>query len=165
MKKLRRDSKFASLSEGQRVELGLFLDGHGLEESQRWLAERGVVVSLQSISEYYRLHVLPGKWRRMASAAAVLSRVEGECVTDAAHRAVAQRVFELSTDPKAEPELLARFYKLMNEGQATAQGERRLALLEQKARRADEACRVADDRSQGAEERMRKIREIFGLNG
>lgn len=164
MKKLRKDSKFARLTEEQRGELGVYLEGHSLEESQQWLAARGVEVSLQSISEFYRLHVLPCKWKRMATVAAVLSKVEGESVTDAAHRAVAQRVFELSTDPKADPELLAKFYKLMNDGQATAQNERKLALLEAKARRADEAQAVAGDKTQSAEERMRKIKEIFGLN-
>lgn len=164
MKKLRKDSKFARLTEEQRSELGVYLEGHSLEESQRWLAARGVEVSLQSISEFYRLHVLPCKWKRMATVAAVLSKVEGESVTDAAHRAVAQRVFELSTDPKADPELLAKFYKLMNDGQQTAQSERKLALLEAKARRADEAQAVAGDKTQSAEERMRKIKEIFGLN-
>lgn len=164
MKKLRKDSKFARLTEEQRGELGVYLEGHSLEESQQWLAARGVEVSLQSISEFYRLHVLPCKWKRMATVAAVLSKVEGESVTDAAHRAVAQRVFELSTDPKADPELLAKFYKLMNDGQQTAQSERKLALLEAKARRADEAQAVAGDKTQSAEERMRKIKEIFGLN-
>lgn len=52
----------------------------------------------------------------------------------------------------------------MNEGQQTAQSERKLALLEAKARRADEAQAVAGDKTQSAEERMRKIKEIFGLN-
>ncbi len=164
MKKLRKDSKFARLTEEQRGELALYLECNGLEDAQQWLAARGVEVSLQNISEYYRLHVLPYKWVRMETAAAVLSKVGGDKVTDAAHRAVAQRVFELSTDPKADPELLAKFYKLMNDGQATAQNERKLALLEQKARRADEACQVAGDKTQSEAERMRKIREIFGLN-
>ena len=164
MKKLRKDSKFARLTEEQRGELALYLECNGLEDAQQWLAARGVEVSLQNISEYYRLHVLPYKWQRMATVAAVLSKVKGESVTDAAHRAVAQRVFELSTDPKADPELLAKFYKLMNDGQATAQNERKLALLEAKARRADEAQAVAGDKSQSEAERMRKIKEIFGLN-
>ena len=164
MKKLRKDSKFARLTEEQRGELALYLECNGLEDAQQWLAARGVEVSLQNISEYYRLHVLPYKWVRMETAAAVLSKVGGEKVTDAAHRAVAQRVFELSTDPKADPELLAKFYKLMNDGQATAQNERKLALLEAKARRADEAQAVAGDKTKSADERMQKIREIFGLN-
>ena len=42
--------------------------------------------------------------------------------------------------------------------------EEKLALLEAKARRADEAQAVAGDKTQSAEERMRKIKEIFGLN-
>ena len=164
MKKLRKDSKFARLTEEQRSELGVYLEGHSLEESQQWLAARGVDVSLQSISEFYRLHVLPCKWQRMATVAAVLSKVEGESVTDAAHRAVAQRVFELSTDPKADPELLAKFYKLMNDGQQTAQSERKLRLLEQKAAAADDAAAAIRDTTLTAAEKEARIKEIFGLS-
>lgn len=164
MKKLRKDSKFSRLTEGQRGELALYMEGHGLEETRQWLAERGVEVSLQSISEYYRLHVLPCKWKRMATAAAILNKVKGESVTDAAHRAVAQRVFGLSTDPAADPELLAKFYKLMNEGQATAQNERKLALLEQKARRADEAAAAVQSTEWSEEEKLARVRTIFGLS-
>lgn len=163
MRKLRKDSKFARLTEEQRSELGVYLEGHSLEESQQWLAARGVEVSLQSISEFYRLHVLPCKWKRMATVAAVLSKVEGESVTDAAHRAVAQRVFELSTDPKADPELLAKFYKLMNDGQQTAQSERKLALLEAKAAAADDAAAAIRDTTLTAAEKEARIKEIFGL--
>lgn len=164
MKKLRKDSKFTALSEEQRVELGLYLEAHTLEEAQQWLAERGVRVSTQSISEYYRLHVLPCKWQRMAKTAAVLNKVEGESVTDAAHRAVAQRVFELSTDPQADPELLAKFYKLMNDGQATAQSERKLRLLEAKAAAADSAAAAIRDNTLSPAEKEARIKEIFGLN-
>lgn len=163
MKKLRKDSKFSRLTEKQQGELGLYLEGHSLKDAQQWLAKRGVEVSLQSISEYYRLHVLPCKWKRMATAAAILNKVKGESVTDAAHRAVAQRVFELSTDPAADPELLAKFYKLMNEGQATAQNERKLALLEQKARRADEAAAAVQSTEWSEEEKLARVRAIFGL--
>ena len=164
MKKLRKDSKFARLTEEQRSELGVYLEGHSLDESQQWLAARGVEVSLQSISEFYRLHVLPCKWQRMATVAAVLSKVEGESVTDAAHRAVAQRVFELATDPEADPEMLAKFYKLMNDGQATAQGERKLRLLEQKAAAADDAAAAIRDNTLTAAEKEARIKEIFGLS-
>lgn len=164
MKKLRKDSKFARLTEEQRGELAMYLECNGLEDAQQWLAARGVEVSLQNISEYYRLHVLPYKWVRMETAAAVLSKVGGDKVTDAAHRAVAQRVFELSTDPKADPELLARFYKLMNDGQATAQNERKLALLEKKAAAADAAAEAVKDGSLSPAEKEARIREIFGLN-
>lgn len=164
MKKLRKDSKFARLTAGQQAELALFLEGHSLEDARQWLARRGVAVSLQSISEYYRLHVLPCKWQRMAAAAAVLNKVKGESVAGAAHRAVAQRVFELSTDPAADPELLAKFYKLMTAGQAAMQGERKLALLEQKAREAEEAAAAVQSGRLSEGEKLARVREIFGLS-
>lgn len=161
MKKLRVDSKFARLSEAQQAELALYLEGHSLAAAQQWLAERGIDVSQQSISQYYRLHVLPCKWKRMAAAAHLLNQVKGESIAAAAHRAVAQRVFELSTDPAADPEQLAQLYKLMNQGQAAAQGERKLALLEQKARAAAAAAIQPSDLSE--EEKLARVRQIFGL--
>ena len=166
MKKLRKDSKFAALTDEQRDELAAYMLGGGvsLADTQQWLAARGVKVSQQSISEYYRLHVLPSKWQRMAETAAVLNKVEGESVTDAAHRAVAQRVFELATAPETDPEMLARFYKLMNDGQTTAQGERKLRLLEQKAAAADDAAAAIRDNTLSAAEKEARIKEIFGLS-
>ena len=165
-KKLRKDSKFAQLTDEQRDELAIYMLGGGvsLADTQQWLAARGVKVSQQSISEYYRLHVLPSKWQRMAETAAVLNKVEGESVTDAAHRAVAQRVFELATAPETDPEMLARFYKLMNDGQTTAQGERKLRLLEQKAAAADDAAAAIRDNTLSAAEKEARIKEIFGLS-
>lgn len=163
MKKLRVDSKLARLSEEQQSELALYLEGHSLADSQQWLAERGITISLQSISQYYRLHVLPCKWKRMAATASLLNKVKGESITAAAHRAIAQRVFELSTDPAADPEQLAQLYKLMNQGQAAEQGERKLALLEQKARTAEAAAAALQTPGLSEEEKLARVRAIFGL--
>jgi len=165
MKKLRKDSKIARLAEAEREELDALLlgGGVGLQEAQAWLAERGVQVSAQSVSEYYRLHVLPGKWRRMEASAAVLNKVKADDVADAARRAMAQRVFELSVDTGADPKLLATFYKLMLDGEAMAQNGRRLALLEKKAAAADAARHAAEDTGMDAEGKLARIREIFGL--
>ncbi len=165
MKKLRKDSKFSSLTDAQRDSLAeLMLSGKaGLEEVKDWLGKKGVTVSLQSISEYYRNHVLPSKWRRMNRVAIALNKVPDAAATDAAHRAVAQKVFELSTDPKADPKLLSEFYKLMLAGQRQAVDERKLALLEAKAKAADAAQEALRQDGLTPEEREQKIREIFGL--
>ena len=165
VKKLRADSKFALLSDEQRDELArLMLAGGKLTEHQEWLAGHGVKVSLQSISEYYQRHVLPTKWQRMNETAALLANVDGESVADAAHRAIAQRVLEMSLDPEADTKELATYYKLMIDGEATVQSERKLAMLEAREARAEEACAVAGDKALSAEERTRKIREIFGMS-
>lgn len=165
MKKLRKDSKFGLLSDALRDELAeLMLSGKaGLDDIQAWLAKHGVVVSQQSISEYYRNHVLPTKWRHMNRVATELNKVDDAPASDAAHRAVAQKVFELSTDPHADPKLLSEFYKLMLAGQRQAVDERKLALLEAKAKAADEAQATLKQDDLSPEEREQKIREIFGL--
>lgn len=141
MKKLRGDSRIGKLAERDREQLdaALLAGEWTLEEAREWLAARGVKISQQNISNYYRRHVLPTKWQRMGSIAAELNRVQADGVTEAARRAVAQMVFGLATDPSADPKLLATFYKLMLDSQSKALDERRLELMEARARQADEA--------------------------
>ena len=141
MKKLRGDSRIGKLAERDREQLDAALLGGEwtLEEAREWLAGRGVEISMQKISLYYRRHVLPTKWQRMEAIAAALNRVAGDNVAEAAGQAVSQKVFEWATDEQADPKLLATFYKLMLDTQAQRMDARKLALLEDKARAADEA--------------------------
>lgn len=140
-KKLRADSKLNALSEEELGTLNALLGGGDitLAEGVEWLAARGVKLSAQALSDYYRLHVLPQRHERMRAVAAALNKVPDEEVTDASHRAVAQRVFELATDPQADPETLCDFYKLLIKAEATEQAGRKLALLEARAAAADAA--------------------------
>ncbi len=139
-KKLRADSKLAKLSAADLEELNRMLISGAvtLDEACGWLASRGVVMSAQAVSKYYRRRVLPERWRYAQEAAAALNAVNQDAIGPAAHRAVAQRVFELATGPCAvDVKELAELYKLMIAGEMCLLNERKLSLTERKAAQAD----------------------------
>lgn len=166
MKKLRPDSKFAALTEEQRGELNALLNSGEatLADAQEWLRGVGVEVSRQSISEYYRTHVLPHRWERQEQIAAMLDKVGGEKAARAARASMAQRVFDMATDENANPKLLEKFFRLMLAGERLEQDDRKLRLLERRAEQAEQAERVTAATELTAEQKMERIREIFGLN-
>ncbi len=163
-KKLRSDAKINALTEEQRDELDdLLLAGGSLEEGLAWLRERGVTMSAQSLSEYNRHHVLPIRYRRRDLAAAALNAASnGVDVTKAAHTAVAQLVFELATSVDADPEVVSLMYRLMIQGQTAEQAERKLQMLEAREAEARRALN-AKDTTMSTEEKLEKVRQIFGL--
>lgn len=148
VKKLRSDSKFSELTEEQREELDarLLSGKHSLEAVRTWLGELGVSVSVQSVSEYRVNHALPDRWRVMNRLARELNKVGAHGVGDAARASMAQRVFELVTDPEADPKEVLAFYKFFLKGEKSAQDERKLALLEKRAAAADAAKAALEKR-------------------
>jgi len=139
-KKLRADSKLSALPPETREQLNRMLMAGGctLDEACAWLRQRGVSMSPQALSKYYRRRVLPERWRYTQEAAAALAAVQQDAVAPAAHRAVAQRVFELATGPcRVDAKELAALYKLMIAAESVQQAERKLALTERKAAQAD----------------------------
>lgn len=139
-KKLRADSKLAGLTAEQLEELNRMLMAGSctLEDACGWLEARGVVMTPQALSKYYRRRVLPERWRYTQEAAAALNAVNADDVAPAAHRAIAARVFELATGPCAvDVKELAELYKLMIAGETVQQAERKLTLTERKAAQAD----------------------------
>lgn len=141
MRKLRADSKLNALTEDELAELVAMLAGGELTLAGgvEWLEAHGVTMSAQALSQYYRTHVLPVKFARMQTIAQALASVPDEGVADATHRAVAQRVFELATDPQADLKNLLDLYKAQLKSEENAQTARRLAMLEAKAAAADAA--------------------------
>ncbi len=163
-KKLRADSKLATLAPDLREELAdMLLAGNTSQaEALEWLRGHGVAMSATSLSQYYRSHVLPTKWRRMNVIAAELRRVDASAAKDAARRALTQRVFELTTSQECDPKQLAAFFKLMLEAEDSEQAERKLTLLEQKEAAARAALKPQND-GRSAEEKLADMRRIFGL--
>lgn len=163
-KKLRADSKLAVLNEDDLAELNAMLGGTvTLAECLEWLATKGVTMSQQALSDYYRLHVLPLRHARMRMVAKTLNKVPDAEVSEASHRAVAQRVFDLATDPQADPEMLCEFYKLLIKAEGMEQSGRKLALLEARAAAADAAEKALGNKELTAEQKFNRLKEIFGL--
>ena len=132
-KKLRADSKLAGLTAEQLEELNRMLMAGSctLEDACGWLEARGVKMTPQALSKYYRRRVLPERYRYTQEAAAALNAVNADDVAPAAHRAIAARVFELATGPCAvDVKELAELYKLMIAGETVQQNERKMTLTE-----------------------------------
>lgn len=163
-KKLRKDSRLHKLTVEERAELdNLLIAGKlTLDEGVAWLAAHGVTLTEQSLSDYYRLHVLPRYHAHMDSVARVLNGISTENVTEGAHRAVAQRVFELATDPQAEPKLLIEFYKLLLKAASNDQSDRKLAMMEERERAAMAALSTPEE-EETPEQQLAKVKGIFGM--
>lgn len=164
--KPRSDSKLDALPAPRRAELrdGL-LDGWSYDAARRWLAsECRVTVSPAVLTRFYRRHCAPLVRQRTALAAAraeAIGAAAGEVDWDAASiEALRQMAFSAMARPEADPEEVERLMRLLLKRRDQEINERRVAVLEAKARAADEAKRVLAS-SLAPEDQARRLREIL----
>ena len=119
MRKPRPDSTIHNLPEELRQAVDDALAANAtLKDVQAILAEGGVRLSLQSISEYYKLHLLPRIWAAEDHNAAQLAKIKRGNVTKATHAAVLQTCYEVITRPgKKSAADLQRLYGMVLAGQ------------------------------------------------
>lgn len=177
-KKTRGDSKLDNLPERQFLELR---DGflsrrfRTYDDALTWLdAECGVSSSPAALSGFFRRECKPIiKQRR--SMAALRSEAWGEAcegdetMTPAIAERLRQFVFEVleteAPEPKDVKSLVDAFAKVTSEGRKDKQlelDERKMALLEGKAKQADQAKDVMESQL-SEEEKGAKMRAIFGM--
>lgn len=130
MQKHRSDSTIHNLPENLRQGVDdALLANASLKEVQAYLAEAGVKLSLQSISEYYKRHLLPKVWSEEDYTAAQLSKIKRGNVAKATHAAVLQTCYELSTKPgKKSVTDLQRLYGLVLAAEKAQMEAKRLQL-------------------------------------
>lgn len=82
-----------------------------------------------------------------------------------------QKALELAIAPNADPKNVKALYSLVLKArdqelavQATKLEERRIALLEKKAAQAEQAEKALTESGLSAEEREKRMRQIFGLS-
>ena len=140
MKKLRSDSTFSRLSPEQLAHVDdMLTSGSSYAAVQQFLGDCGQSCSQTSIADYYQTHVAPRKWARQQRIATELAAIECAGVDDATLLAVRQATFELAMTPGSDPKHLRMLYDLVLKAQAQQIDARKLALLEAKARQAEEA--------------------------
>jgi hypothetical protein len=167
---------------GERLE-EWFLAGKTLAQAQELLAAEGCAVSLGRLSEWWssRQSVLleDRLLGQIASGARQCREVEAQFAENPApefetlirlHRVL---ILKLSTQGNAEPEMLELVNQMMKPvvqfarlQQVQAQiklDERRVKLLEEKAKLADQAKGVMEDKALSEEERAARMRELFGM--
>ena len=147
MRKPRPDSTIHNLPEELRQAVDDALAANAtLKDVQAILAEGGVRLSLQSISEYYKLHLLPRIWAAEDHNAAQLAKIKRGNVTKATHAAVLQTCYEVITRPgKKSAADLQRLYGMVLAGQKAQMEAQRLKLASELGRGQSDSVFVFDE--------------------
>lgn len=130
MRKPRKDSIIHNLPEDLRQVVDDALRANaGLEDVKSILADADVKISIQSISDYYKNHLLPKIWMEEDHNAASLAKIKRGNVTAATHAAVLQTCYEVITRPgKKSAADLQRLYGMVLAGQKAQMEAQRLKL-------------------------------------
>ncbi len=160
-----------------------FLEGKSLKEAQEQLKLDGCSVSLGRLSEWWQSRQSAMQeeqlLKQIASGAQQCKEVEKQFAESPApefdtlirlHRVL---ILKLSTQGHADPEMLELVNRMMKPvlvfarlQQTSAQiklDERRVTLLEEKAKLADQAQGVMGDAALTEEQRTARMRELFGM--
>lgn len=144
-----------------------------------WLAAGTQAATIDLIKEEYGIETsaaaLSGFWRRFKSswlgermrrsnsaANDLVNLLDRDKVESATWDMISQAAFEMLTSPNPEAGDLVKLGKLILQGQKQAIDERKVALLEEKARKADAAQDVMESQISEAE-KAEKMRAIFGM--
>lgn len=141
MKKLRSDSTFSRISPilKDRVD-SMLLSGSKYEDIQAAMAADGISISITNIGNYYNLHLKPEQWAAQERTAIVLNKLKTDAVTEATHKSIAQKVFEVISRPGVTTREISTLYNLVLKAEKINQDDRKLKMLEEQR---DEAKRIA----------------------
>lgn len=172
MKKPRSDSKLDNLEPETRVlELrdGL-MGGWSHEEAKAWLWETcQVTTSGDALTRFWRRHCAPlvAERRRFSAvrAEALGDAMEADPVNwDAAIvEKTKQLAFEFLEAEEKDADAIKKLLDALMKARRQELDERKVAIMEAKARKADEAEKVAGDDALTAEEKQRRLKGIFGM--
>jgi len=168
-RKARKDSMLDSLPAEQKEQLrdGL-LGGWGHEECLAWLAtECGLVTKSKSkLTNFYKRHCAPIVRERRKLAACkseVYVKEAGRTDWDAATKElVSQVTFEMLDGQRTDPAIAEKFVKLVLKRDAQDQSNRKIAIMEAKAAKADQASDVTNS-DLTEEEKAARIKQIFRM--
>jgi len=166
-RKPRNDSKLKTLPEGQQEQLWDYLYGHTYKDAVKWAAEQlGLETSPAALSEFYSWYQSS---RVLSQARALADHIREDMQTnpgldlsDESISQVSQVAFENLALKLRDPKLFIGLRKLRQKDKEQQQEDRKLKLLEEKARQADQAEEVVKSEL-SEEEKRAKLREIFGM--
>jgi hypothetical protein len=167
--KPRSDSLHSTLSSSQRDELiRVLADGAPYREALEWLdAECQVKSSLGALSNFYRTFVVPViEERRSFAAAQATALLESAGAVDwdaATAEKLRQITFRELNRDGADIDSIKTLTTLVLKASKQAVEERKVALLEAKAKQSDAAAAVLADETQTEEDRVQKLKEIFRM--
>lgn len=128
--------------------------------------EFGVDTSIAALNGFWSRFSAPYLSERMRRSSAAAAALKGELSTEgveaAASELLSQKLFEMLTSPSVDPSDVVRLHKEMIRARQTRLDERKVALLEEKARKADAAQDVMESQIP-EEEKAARMRSIFGM--
>lgn len=167
-RKNRSDSTIGGLPADVRETIEeMLLSGSSYKKVATYLADdHGIDLSITSISQYYRTQILPAEMRRKELAASVISSMDTEGLEAAATASVRMATFDLATMPDKDPKKISALYSLVLRAKKMELDARKIAYLEERARKADEAKSILE-KSAGkgglTPETRAEIEEAIGL--
>lgn len=167
----RSDSALMSLPDDRQRELFDFCDGlrtEGLRAiRERLETEKGVKVSLSTLSNFLNWFSLKSKMQGVAEMADDLSRILKETpginLTDDGVMKAAQAYFEMRSMKENDSGLFVKMAKVRKGTAELKIKAKRLELEERKLRQADEAKAVVQDDTLTPEEKDQRYKRIFGI--
>jgi hypothetical protein len=169
-RKPRADSKLDALPTARRDELvqGL-LCGWSYQQALDWLAvECGITVSISALTPFHRRHIDPILRERKqfaALSAQTLAKMakETEAFDAAAIGELKEYAFRIIRDPESDPENARKWLETLIKAQAGQRDSRKLAMLEAKAKQADQAAAITNNEALTEEDKAARIKQLFRM--
>jgi hypothetical protein len=183
IRKKRADARLERLPAEQQVELVRFAESHTLDEAVVWLRERGVRISRTALANWLEGRRMRDTQERILRSIASGAQLMRECereygknpapTVEQLIRLFRTLVMQIASAGACDPEFLRAAAPMMGQvleaerlavkRQELMLEERRVAVLERRAAQAEAAQGVVQDGALSAEEKMAKMREIFGI--
>ena len=163
-RKTRSDAKLKLLSPTDRAEVAGWLEQHSQAETRRLIAEKhGFEVAASTLTEFYQWFHLSSRIEETASfvdrAREDLKALPGLDLNDDQLARIGQALFEM----QAVKERDGKLFVALRKQRLTADAQRlEREKFEAMQRREEEARKTVGDEALTAEEKARRIKEIFG---
>jgi len=169
-RKPRSDSKLDTLEPESRVlELrDMLLAGSSQQQCKDWLwTECGVTTTGDALTRFWRKHCQP-----IVDESRQLAAVKAEGIIEKSGRTdwnagtlelVKQTAFEMLSGQTLDADTAEKFIKLVLKADDQDMNRRKLTLLEQKAKQADEAAGISNDAKLTPEEKAAALKRIFRM--
>lgn len=168
-RKPRADSKLDTMPESRVLELrdGL-LAGWSQAECKSWLAsECGLSTTGSAITAFYKRHCAPllRECRKLAAvkAEAIVKDAGRTDWNTATMELVKQVSFEMLSGQRTDPKVAEKFVKLVLKADSQGRDERKLAMLEAKAKQADAANAITNNDELTEEDKAARIKHLFRM--
>jgi hypothetical protein len=172
MRKPRSDAKLMSLPQEQQVQIATWLtiDNKSYAQVAKLVASKiKVKTSVGALQNFYSQFAAPWKYTQAKGEADAFAQLMEGQFDEASIKRARQLAFEAMSGPRPDLKAAKSLLKIVGDSakvdiakQKLGLDARKVALLEAKAELADKAKAVTEDSELTDEQRMQRLRQIFG---